>query len=116
MSNPAFGTKFTCEGCGERFYDLNRLPSTCFKCGVVQSPPKPRMSRPVRGAPGGGGFGRRPLPIAAEEKLEPADALAADDAGDDEIPDGDDVDNDLDDDEAVEIEVEIDPDDGKVMS
>lgn len=112
MSNPEFGTKFTCEGCGERFYDLNRLPSTCFKCGVQQSPPKPRMARPVRGASDRGGFGRRPLPVAAEEKLEPADVLADDDAVE---ADGEDVDNDLDDDEAVEIEVDVDPDDGKVL-
>lgn len=114
MSKPEFGTKFTCEGCGERFYDLNRLPSTCFKCGVQQSPPRPRMARPVRGA-SGGGFGRRPLPAVAEEKLEPADTLAADDAADEDAADDDAIDEGLDDDEAVEIEVDIDPDDGKVL-
>ena len=48
MSKPEFGTKHTCEACAERFYDLNRSPVICFKCGAQQSPPKPRMYRPIR--------------------------------------------------------------------
>jgi uncharacterized protein (TIGR02300 family) len=112
MSKPEFGTKFTCEGCAERFYDLNRSPAVCPKCSAKQSPPKPRMYRPIRAASDRGAFSRRPLPIAAEEKLEPADELAADDAEEAEIPD--DEDSDLDDD--VEIEIEIDPEDGKVAA
>ena len=113
MSKPEFGTKHTCEGCAERFYDLNRSPAICFKCGAQQSPPKPRMYRPARSASDRGAFGRRPLPIAAEEKLEPADELAVDDAEEVDSPDDD---TDLDDDTDVEIEVEVDPDDGKILA
>src|SRR5450631_3099607 len=79
MSKPEFGTKHTCEACAERFYDLNRTPAICFKCGAQQSPPKPRMYRPIRTASDRGAFGRRPLPVPAEEKLEPADDLVVDD-------------------------------------
>lgn len=112
MSNPAFGIKHVCEACAERFYDLNRSPVICFKCGAQQSPPKPRMYRPMRATSDRGAFSRRPLPIAAEEKLEPADDLVVDDVEEAEIPDDD---TDLDDETEVEIEVEIDPDDGKVL-
>jgi uncharacterized protein (TIGR02300 family) len=113
MSKPEFGAKHTCEACAERFYDLNRSPVICFKCGATQAPPKPRMYRPMRTASDRGAFGRRPLPVLAEEKSEPADDLVADDA--EEVESADD-DNDLDDDVEVEIEVEIDPEDSKLVA
>ena len=115
MSKPELGTKHTCEACAERFYDLNRVPATCFKCGVQQSPPKPRMLRPVRSGSDRGAFGRRAMPsVAPEEKLEPADELAAEDIEEADLPDDDDTD--LDDDVEVQIEIEIEPDDGKSMT
>jgi uncharacterized protein (TIGR02300 family) len=114
MSKPEFGTKHVCEACAERFYDLNRSPATCFKCGAQQSPPKPRMYRPIRAASDRGAFSRRPMPLPAEEKSEPADDLAAEDVEEVESPDDDDTD--LDDDAEVEIEVEIDPEDGKIIA
>jgi uncharacterized protein (TIGR02300 family) len=112
MSRPEFGTKYTCEGCSERFYDLNRSPAICFKCGARQSPPKPKVYRPLRATSARGAFSRRPVPVLAEEKLEQADDLVVEE----EVEIADDDDNDLDDDTTeVEIEVEIDPDDGKVL-
>ncbi|MDP3371642.1 MAG: TIGR02300 family protein [Candidatus Paracaedibacteraceae bacterium] len=30
-----WGTKRTCLGCGSRFYDLQKLPPLCPKCGTV---------------------------------------------------------------------------------
>jgi uncharacterized protein (TIGR02300 family) len=113
MSKPEFGTKYTCEACAERFYDLNRSPVVCFKCGVQQSPPKPRMYRPIRAGSDRSVFGRRPLPVPAE-KLEPADDLAVEEVEEADLVDAEDTD--LDDEaEEVEIEVEIDPEDGKVL-
>ncbi len=114
MSKPEFGTKHVCEACAERFYDLNRSPAICFKCGAQQSPPKPRMYRPLRAASDRGAFSRRPLPIAAEEKADAAEDAVVDDVEEADIPDDDD--NDLDDDTEVEIEVEVDPDDGKILA
>jgi uncharacterized protein (TIGR02300 family) len=110
MSKPEFGTKYTCEACTERFYDLNRSPVICFKCGAKQAPPKPRMYRPLRAASDRGAFSRRPMPVLAEEKSESADDLVVEEA-----ENADDEDTDLDDDTEVEIEVEIDPEDGKVL-
>ena len=112
MSKPEFGTKHTCEACAERFYDLNRSPVICFKCGAQQSPPKPRMYRPVRVGSDRGAFGRRPMPLPVE-KLEPADDLVVEEAEEADIADDD---NDLDDDVEVEIDVEVDPEDGKVLA
>jgi uncharacterized protein (TIGR02300 family) len=113
MSKPEFGTKHVCEACAERFYDLNRSPVICFKCGATQAPPKPRMYRAVRAGSDRGAFGRRPPPILAEEKAEePADDLAVEDA---ETADDDAAEFDDDTDE-VEIEVDIDPEDDKVVA
>jgi len=114
MSKPEFGTKHTCEACAERFYDLNRSPAICFKCGAQQSPPKPRMYRPIRAGSDRGAFGRRQAPIPAE-KLEPADDLAVEEVDDADIPEADE-DADIDDEGEVEIDVEIDPEDGKVLA
>jgi uncharacterized protein (TIGR02300 family) len=50
------GTKRRCPNCGALFYDLNRSPLTCPKCGtafqpeerLARSPPRRAPSRPVR--------------------------------------------------------------------
>lgn len=33
VARPELGTKHTCTSCGTRFYDLNRSPFVCPKCG-----------------------------------------------------------------------------------
>ena len=35
MANPDLGTKRLCSGCGAKFYDLNRSPILCPKCGTA---------------------------------------------------------------------------------
>lgn len=35
MAKPELGTKRLCGGCGAKYYDLNRDPITCPKCGTV---------------------------------------------------------------------------------
>ncbi|MBV9567956.1 MAG: TIGR02300 family protein [Hyphomicrobiales bacterium] len=35
MAKPELGTKRQCRSCGNRFYDLNRDPILCPKCGAV---------------------------------------------------------------------------------
>lgn len=37
VSKPELGTKHLCPGCGTKFYDLNKTPATCPKCGTVAS-------------------------------------------------------------------------------
>ena len=36
VSKPELGTKRFCPSCGTKFYDLNRMPITCPKCGQTQ--------------------------------------------------------------------------------
>ena len=45
MSKPEWGTKRTCQGCGVRFYDLNRAQIICPKCGTENSPEAPTKLR-----------------------------------------------------------------------
>ena len=35
MAKPELGTKRLCLSCGAKFYDLNRDPATCPKCGAA---------------------------------------------------------------------------------
>lgn len=93
MSKPQAGTKYTCEACGARFYDLNRTSVICFKCGTQQSPLRAQSYHRVR----------RPLPGKIETPA-PVEELAV-------------VDGEADDDEAAEleqddeVEIEVDADD-----
>lgn len=46
MGRLELGTKYTCDVCAERFYDLNRSPAICPKCGARQRLDGPRARRP----------------------------------------------------------------------
>ena len=74
MANPELGTKRLCASCGAKFYDLNKDPIHCPKCGAT---------RPVR--PAGPVTARPPIPEKARApepqevetvSLEEADAEA----------------------------------------
>ncbi len=41
MAKPKLGTKRTCPTCGSRYYDLNRVPPACPKCGEAIRSKKP---------------------------------------------------------------------------
>jgi len=94
MGRPELGTKLACTGCSERFYDLNRSPAVCPKCGVRQPLPKPR----VYSKPGESWRARRqPVPVAAEaeertpvvaSEVEDSEEAAEDDADTDAESDG----------------------------
>ncbi len=50
MAKPEWGTKRTCESCGERYYDLNRRPAVCPHCGAkgaTESAAPARKATPV---------------------------------------------------------------------
>ncbi|HVC62604.1 MAG TPA: TIGR02300 family protein [Acetobacteraceae bacterium] len=101
MGRPELGTKCTCAGCNERFYDLNRDPAICPKCGAQQPPQKARTAWPSRGTAGPRRPYRAPDPVAADEDAAPT--IAADDADeeDEAVADSDDDDD---------VENVIDPD------
>jgi uncharacterized protein (TIGR02300 family) len=100
MGRPELGTKCTCTGCSERFYDLNRAPAICPKCGVQQTPQKPRSAWPVRGAIAARRPNRAPEQVVAEE--DPVPMSTADDEDDDSEDAADSEDDD--------VETVIDPD------
>ncbi len=97
MGRPELGTKCTCTGCLERFYDLNRSPAVCPKCGAQQPPEKPRALRPTFGS--GVHSRRQAAAVVIDNDVEPAGASVAE--ADEEVPE---VDDDAEDD------IEIDPD------
>lgn len=48
MAKPEWGTKRTCTHCGARFYDMNKRPIICPKCGgenEAEVAPKLRRSK-----------------------------------------------------------------------
>ena len=68
MARPELGLKRHCPNCGVKYYDLNRSPITCPKCGtvyeeaaVVHTRVRPEVAVP------------RPVPAAAEEAEDVAD-------------------------------------------
>ena len=61
MANLELGTKRLCAGCGVKFYDLNKEPIHCPKCGTVYEVVV--ATRPVRSA--GSVAAHPPLPEQA---------------------------------------------------
>ena len=63
MTKPELGTKRLCANCSARYYDLNKTPITCPKCGapfeVVATTPRTR-------------FGQQA--VASQPELEPEEA------------------------------------------
>lgn len=46
MAKPELGNKRQCQNCGARFFDLNKSPITCPKCGTVfQAAPLSRAAQ-----------------------------------------------------------------------
>ena len=45
MANSEWGTKRTCQSCGDPFYDLNKKNIECPKCGAAFTPAPPAKSR-----------------------------------------------------------------------
>ncbi len=84
MAKPELGTKRLCAGCGAKFYDLNKDPIHCPKCGVVYEIAV--AARPSRAEPVAVPVARPPVPeeVPVPEpqevetvSLEEADAEAA---------------------------------------
>ncbi len=45
MASAELGTKRICVSCGTRFYDLQKVPAVCVKCGTEQPLDQPRVRR-----------------------------------------------------------------------
>ena len=116
MVKATWGTKRTCQSCAARFYDLNKSPIKCPKCGREHDREDFVKVRRGRGAAAAAAATAAAATAAAAAKA--AAKKKADDAAlaGDEIPDveGDDA-LEADDlaDEADDIEVEVEDDKGE---
>jgi uncharacterized protein (TIGR02300 family) len=105
MAKPELGTKRVCVACGARFYDLQKAPAICPKCGTEQPIEQPRPRRP------GGNVieEKRPKKVATpnleEVEIEGAEEVEEEDV----LEDTSDLEDDAD---AIggDIEVEPEPD------
>lgn len=93
MVNPQLGNKRSCTTCGARFYDLNKSPIICPKCGAEVDTNVVKIKR--------GGKGSR---SDASKKASTVREAIADDEEDDEI-----------DDALIDTDDESDGDDGDLM-
>jgi uncharacterized protein (TIGR02300 family) len=51
VATPVLGNKHHCQNCGTRFFDLNKSPIRCPKCGTVyQAAPLPRVAQHAAGS------------------------------------------------------------------
>jgi uncharacterized protein (TIGR02300 family) len=112
----SWGTKRTCQNCAARFYDLNKSPIKCPKCGREHDREDFVKVRRGRGAAAAtaaslaAAAAAAKLALAKSKKVENGaiDEEAADIEADDALEDTDDLA-----DEAEEIEVEVEDDKGE---
>ncbi len=109
MAKAELGMKLTCESCGARFYDLNKQPGTCPKCGTANS--RPVIFKASR-RPSEEAKAKAPVVVKAPPKPVPAEdeeAVAEDDDEDEAvIEDTSDLGEDDDD-----VEVPVQNDEGR---
>ncbi|QDH16624.1 FYDLN acid domain-containing protein [Swingsia samuiensis] len=106
MAKPELGLKRTCVECNARFYDLNRVPAVCPKCGTTQPDNISRLKRsdgPLSEDKENNG--------SQNEHDNDVDVDLDTDDTDDVISPDDDLDDDDDDDLSNDIEVTTDKDD-----
>ena len=109
MAKPDLGTKRTCINDAVRFYDLNKAPAVCPKCGTEQPIEQPRLRR----AGGNVLEEKRVVKKVPPPGLEDADTdveVADDEEAEDVLEDTSDLEDDAD---AIgtDIEVEAETDD-----
>ncbi len=106
MAKAELGMKLTCESCSARFYDLNKQPGICPKCGTANA--RPVIFKASR-RPSEDAKAKQQVAVKAPPKAVPdeEDDVVADDDDEDEavIEDTSDLGEDDDD---VEVPVEKD--------
>ncbi|AQS89006.1 hypothetical protein AA101099_1981 [Neoasaia chiangmaiensis NBRC 101099] len=103
MAQPELGLKRVCVSCGARFYDLNRNPAVCPKCGAEQPTDIPRPKR------AGDIPQDQAKPSQTDQNDDDVDLDTDDENADDVMEDTSDLDDD-DDDLGNDIEVNTDND------
>jgi uncharacterized protein (TIGR02300 family) len=113
----SWGTKRTCQSCGARFYDLNKGPIKCPKCGREHDREDFVKVRRGRGAAAAtaaatAAAAAAAAKLAAKKKVDEA-ALAGEEVPDvegDEALDADELEDEADD---IEVDVEVEDDKGE---
>ena len=82
MAKAELGMKLTCESCGARFYDLNKQPGICPKCGTANARPVIFKASRARVEDK-----KAPVAVKAPPKPAPADEDEAPEAADDDEED-----------------------------
>ena len=73
MAKAEWGLKRSCQSCGAKFYDMQRSPIVCPKCGATFDPESLLKSRRAK-----------PVPAVAKPAPEPAEAEVEEEAEGDE--------------------------------
>ena len=120
MVKASWGTKRTCQSCAARFYDLNKGPIKCPKCGREHDREdfvkvrRGRGSAAATAAAAAAATAAAAAAAKAAKKTSDEAALAGDEVpdveGDEELADADDL---ADDAEDLEVEVEVEDDKGE---
>ncbi len=106
MAKVDLGMKLTCESCGARFYDLNKQPGICPKCGTANA--RPVIFKASR-RPSAEDREKAAAAHKAPPKAAPDDEdIVADDADDEDEDVIEDTSDLGEDDDDVEVEVEKD--------
>ena len=93
MAKPELGAKRQCQNCGSKFFDLNRDPIICPKCGTVfQALPATRVARAAPAARDDGDIepetvnGAEIVSLEDAEAGEKVEAVAEDDIEIEDVP------------------------------
>jgi len=108
VAKAELGMKLTCESCGARFYDLNKTPGVCPKCGTANARPvifkasrRPAEDR-EKAAAAAAKLAAAPKPVAEDDVEE---VVAGDDDEDEAVIEDT---SDLGEDDDVDVPVEKD--------
>ncbi|WP_298355308.1 TIGR02300 family protein [Rhodoblastus sp.] len=103
MAKPELGSKRQCQNCGAKFFDLNRDPILCPKCGATFQPP---VAARVAARAAAADDDESDLPEAGPEMVSLEDADAGDDKAAPAVEDDVDLGDDTADDTFLEEEEE----------
>ncbi len=116
MVKASWGTKRTCQNCAARFYDLNKSPIKCPKCGREHDREdfvKVRRGRGAAATAATAAAAAAAAKLALQKNKKTEDAALDEESGDMEADDEALEDTDDLGDEAEEIEVEVEDDKGE---
>lgn len=109
MAKPELGSKHQCQNCGAKFFDLNKDPVVCPKCGTVfqgaaraRTPAKPEEEESELATPAG-------VDVVSLDEVEAGEEKAAEPVADD-LDVGEDAEDDGAEDPFLEEEEEDDDD------